>query len=129
LDSPIGLDPDLEAFSVQGVDQVAVELQQRLPAGADDIGSARGSARPLPGHRVRKSAGGGEFPAPRTIGADKIRIAEIAGGARAILFASAPQIASGEAQEHRGAPGSRSLALERVIDFLDLIGHFTSAPR
>ena len=65
----------------------------------------------------------GELAAARPIGADKIGVAELADRVGAILFQPAPQIAAGKAQEHRGAAGLRALALQRVEDFLDRVGH------
>src|SRR5438128_116669 len=54
LKRSVGLDSDFETALMESVDELAVDLQQRLAASADDIRSrACGHARPLLGNRGR----------------------------------------------------------------------------
>src|SRR5581483_4122624 len=55
--------------------------------------------------------------------ADKICIAKLTYGRSAIGFAPGPEITPGEATEYRGAPGIRSLTLERIKNLVHRIGH------
>jgi hypothetical protein len=64
-----------------------------------------------------------EAAAIDTIRTHKIGIAEAADGLESIFLATAPQIASGEAAEHRRAPGLCALALQGVEDFFDAVAH------
>ena len=65
-----------------------------------------------------------EFSAALAVNADEIRVAKFARRTRAIALKSAPQIASGEAQEHGGASGLRAFSLKGQETFLDGInGH------
>ena len=85
--------------------------------------SLRRAAAPHPldgnpkGTRVVEAAAA--FP----IHADEVRVAEIARRRRAIHLSSAPQIAAGEAAEHRRPAGVTAFALQRVKHFLDRIRH------
>ena len=54
-----------------------------------------------------------------TVGAEEIGVAELADGRAAVFFAPRPQVAAGEAAEHRRPPRVRAFALKRVINFLD----------
>ena len=99
-----------------------VQLQQRLAAGADDIGLPP-RLRPLRRTARASAARIRELAAAGPVGADEIGVAEFAHRLRAVPLQPAPQIAAGKAQEHRGPAGVRALALQRVIDFLDPVGH------
>src|SRR4051812_47473207 len=91
--SSIGFDGDFEAALMQLIDQRPVELQQRLPPGADD---ERISYRRSPPRRDRVREGGrrAEFSPTFAVGSDKVGIAELTDGARAILLTARPQIAA-----------------------------------
>ena len=71
----------------------------------------------------RELVGAGELAAAGAVGADKVGVAEIALRARPVLLAPRPQVAAGEAQEHRAAPRLHPLALQREETFLHRIGH------
>ena len=73
-------------------------------------------------HRVRQLVGRRELAAVRP-DADEIGIAEVADGGRAIRLATRPQVAAGEATEHRRTSGVRALALQRVEDLFDGVHH------
>ncbi|EAT09859.1 hypothetical protein SKA58_05360 [Sphingomonas sp. SKA58] len=118
----VAFDRDGEAPIMQRIDQGVVHLQHRLPAGQHDIAAFR----PFPPEAKRgvgQSLGIGELAAAKAIGADEVRIAKAADGAGAILFATAPQIAAGKAQEHRAPPRLHPFALERQEHLLDRIAH------
>ena len=68
--------------------------------------------------RARKS------PAIHAIGAHKIRIAESADSPCTIPFKPVPQVAPRKTQKYRGAPGPGTLALQGVVNLLDLIAHW-----
>ena len=109
----VGLHRHLEAARVQRVHQRRVELQQRLAAGADDE-LALGRAVPRQVDRVRQRVGARERAAAGAVGAHEVGVAEAADGPLAVALVAAPQVAAREAAEHRGSPGVRALALERV---------------
>ena len=124
----VGLDRDLEARLVQGLDEGGIHLQERLPAGAhDERRAAAVGARPLPGHGRRQLAGGAELAAAVAVGAHEFGVAERADRRGAILLVPAPEIAACEAAEDGRPPGVRSLALQRVEDLLDGVGHRRAA--
>src|SRR5262249_59393665 len=80
----VGLDRDTEAVLVQRRDERAVELQQRLAAGADYEPARPRARRPFRRDRLRQLPGGAEFSAARAVRADEIRIAEAADRRRAV---------------------------------------------
>jgi hypothetical protein len=102
---------------VQRIDERFIELEKRLATCADDESLGVVIAAPGAGHGFGELIRPFEATPIRT-DADKIRVAELADRSRAILLATTPQIASSEAAEHCGAPGVRTLALERVENFL-----------
>ncbi len=119
LERAVGLDRDQKAARVQRGYELRVHLERGLAAGEHGPRVSRG--RPLAPDRVGERVRGGVFAAARAVGADEIRVAELARGARAVLFVPRPQIAAGEAAEHRRPPGVHAFALQRVEDFLDLV--------
>ena len=107
---------------VQRIDHGAVKLQHRLATG-DDHQPVLLAFSPNLQDSIGKRIRIGELPAALAIGADKIRVAEIALRSRPVLLASGPEIASGKTQE-RGAPAAlHPLALQREEAFLDGVGH------
>ena len=78
------------------------------------------------GNGLREFYGGRKFPAAWTVGAYKIGIAELAHGILPVALKPRPEIAAGETEENGRASGLRALALERVVQLFDGIGH---APR
>ena len=84
LADPGCFDADLEPSGVQGLDEAGIKLQERLPAGADDIRSP--ACRPKRGDMRCKRGCIGEFAAARPIHADKICIAEFACSCGAVFF-------------------------------------------
>jgi hypothetical protein len=104
------------------IDQRRVELEHRLTAGHHD----QPPLGPFPPQRFDMTGehlGRLEFAAARPIGPDEIRIAEITLRRRAVGLAPAPQIASGEAEEHGAAARLHALALQRQERFLDRVTH------
>lgn len=73
-----------------------IELQQWLAARADGKAVLLYAARPGRKNRVGKRFGARKASAARTVGADKVCIAEPTHRARAILLASGPEIAAGK---------------------------------
>ena len=73
--------------------------------------------------RRARSCSGREPAAARPVRADEVGVAELADRASAVLLAAGPQVAAGEAAEHRGPAGVGALALEGVEDLLDRVGH------
>src|SRR4051812_39894168 len=72
----------------------------------------------------------GQRPCPPAVATHEIGIAELTNRFRAILFATGPQIAARETDEHRRPPNVRALALKRVEDFFHSVIHaVTSVPR
>ncbi len=115
-------DGDVETVLVDRVDQRRIELQQWLAAG-EDHKAPRRVTRPSLRDGAREFACAFEAAAAGPIGADEIGIAELADGGGAVLFAAGPQIAAGETAEHGGAAGLGALALQRLEDFFDGVGH------
>src|SRR5258705_1079270 len=113
----VGLDGDTKAAAMQRVDGRGVELQQGLAARAHHEAVRARGTRPFALDRVGERFRVAELSAARTVGADEIGVAEIARGARAILFTAGPQVAAGEAAEDGGGAGVGALALQRVEGF------------
>src|SRR3982750_1422927 len=67
LDRSIGFDCDFEPSPVEGLDQLAVELQQRLATGTHHEPAALGPRRPGSGHCFCQLVGRAETPATRPI--------------------------------------------------------------
>jgi hypothetical protein len=65
----------------------------------------------------------GELAAALPVGSDKVGVAEGADRRGAILLAACPQVAAGEAAEHRSLARLSALSLQGEEDFLDRIGH------
>ena len=65
----------------------------------------------------------GEAATAGTVGADKIGVADATRRVGTIGFAAAPQIAAGEAAEHRRPAGVAALALQGVEDFFNGVAH------
>src|ERR1035437_2674812 len=122
----VRLDRDGESSSVQRVDGVRVELQQRLAAGADDKAAAPSLAARRPSRRdgIGELVRRGELAAV-SADAEEIRVAELANGICAIFLSPGPQVASRESQEHRRASRVKALALQRVEDLLRRVAHRT----
>ena len=80
-------------------------------------------AAPLAFDRLGEIDRGLVAPAARAVGADEIRVAEAALRGGTIGLAAGPEIAAGEAAEHRRAPGVRPLPLQGEEDFLDGVAH------
>jgi hypothetical protein len=83
---PIGLHTDAEALLVECVDRGFVELQQRLAAGAHDIGQAVfvRIATPCGAHGNGKIVCASKASASGAIRADKVGITELADRSLAI---------------------------------------------
>src|SRR5581483_8350172 len=114
VDGAVRLDRDLEAPRVQRAHELRVELQRGLAARQHR--EARAPARPQRGDALGERLGGVEPAAARAVGADEVGVAELAYRVRAVGLAAAPQVAPGEAAEHRRAPRVRALALQRIED-------------
>ena len=72
---------------MQGFDGGSVELEQGLSTGAHHQPAAVGRvAAPVAGDGVGQCIGVGEAAASRSIGADKVGVAEAAHGAGAVAF-------------------------------------------
>ena len=111
----ICLDRNREAPRVQSVDEWLVELKKRLSTRAHDESFSVIIAAPRARHRFSELIRLFETSTVRS-DSDKIRIAEFANRARAIFLAATPQVASGEATEHRRSPCIRAFALQSVED-------------
>jgi creatinine amidohydrolase/Fe(II)-dependent formamide hydrolase-like protein len=81
------------------------------------------TGKPLRIYRISQQVCFSETTTIDTICAYKIRVAEAADCIKAILLATAPQIATGKAAEHRRAPGLCALALQGMEDFFDAVAH------
>src|SRR6185295_10972758 len=126
FDRPVGLDADGEAARMQRIDEGRIDLQQRLAAGQDHVAVGI-VAGPLPGDDIGEFVRRGVAAAQRAVGADKVGIAELAGGAGAILFAAAPEVAAGETAKHRRAAGMRTFALQGQKNLFDRVTHYLSS--
>jgi hypothetical protein len=141
----VGFDGDLEAVLVERGDEIFVELEERLAAGANHVLPgvpvaetgltvgplaricARGAARPASIDRRRKLLRGRESAAVRSC-ANEIGVAEPADRPRAIFLSARPQVAPRETAEDCRASCLRALALQRVKNFLDRVGHCGALP-
>ena len=106
----VGLHGDLEANRVQLGDRLTVQLQERLPTRADDVGAPAALRRPVRGHRGRQFARGAEAPAVGSY-TNKVGIAESAGGTRAVRLSPGPEVAAGESAEDGWATRLHALSL------------------
>ncbi len=125
LERAVRLDGDLEARLVQRADE-----RRRPSAGAARRRCRRRAAcrgRRRLGHCAAtasaSSCGGVELAAAVAVGADEVGVAERADGRGAVLLVPRPEVAAGEAAEHGRPPGVGPLALQRVEDLLDGVGH------
>src|SRR6185295_2749553 len=125
FDRPVGLDADGEAARMQRIDEGRIDLQQRLAAGQDHVAVGI-VAGPLPGDDFGELVRRSVAAAQRAVGADKVGIAELAGGAGAILFAAAPEVAAGKTAKHRRAAGMRAFALQGQEYLFDRVAHHLS---
>jgi hypothetical protein len=104
---------------------IAIEkprAQHRLAPGQHDEAVGRPLA-PKPFDRGRQRLRIGELAAAQAIGADEFGIAEFAHRGRAVLLASRPEVAPGEAHEHRATARIDALALQREEHLLDRVAH------
>ena len=105
---------------MQSVNERFVELKKRLSARAHDESLSVVIATPSPRHRLGELIRLFETSTVRS-DSNEIGIAEFADCARAIFFPATPQIASGEATEHRRSPRVRAFALQSVEDLFDCV--------
>jgi len=105
---------------VQRLNERFVELKKRLSARAHDESLSVVIATPGPRHRFSELIRLFETSTVRS-DSNEIGIAELADCARAIFFPATPQVASGEAAEHRRSPRIRAFALQSVKDFFDCV--------
>src|SRR5690606_12477983 len=64
-----------------------------------------------------------KLPAPRTVRAHEIGVAELTNRRGAVGLAPRPQIASGKPAEHRRSPSLGAFALQREKNLLDAVAH------
>jgi hypothetical protein len=117
---PVRLDRHDEGPIVKTVDEWLVELEKWLASRTDNEALAIALASPGARHCIREILGCRESSAIWT-GPHEVCVAELADSTRAILFTSAPQIATRETTKDRRASRVRSLALKSVEDFLDCV--------
>src|SRR3989454_805800 len=115
----VGFDRDAKPALVQRLEERRIELQERLAAGADDEAVLLNASRPGPEDCLGEQGGAREAAAARTIGADKVGIAEAAHRARAIRLPPRPEIAPRETQEDCWRAGVGAFALQGIEDLLD----------
>ena len=108
---------------MQHLQQLRVELEERLTSGTDHEAPARLGRRPGGSYRSRQLPGRREPSSTGPVRADEIGITKLAGGLVAVLLPPGPQVAAGKAAEHRGSPGVGPFALEGVEDLFDGVGH------
>ena len=108
--------------------ELGVHLQERLAAGADDeTRAAAVGARPPRRDRSRELVGRPELAATVAVGTDELGVAERAHRRGAVLLVPGPEVAAREAAEHGRPARVGSLALQRVEDLLDGVGHLATA--
>src|SRR5579859_6612336 len=108
---------------MQRIDKCGVELQQRLTSSAHDEPMRVRSLGPRGINRTSKLVGRSKVSAAQTVGADEVGIAEAAYRVCTVLLTPRPEIAAGEATEHRRHTSVRSFALQGIEDFLDCVSH------
>ena len=118
----IRLDCNAEAALMKRIDKLAIELQHRFSTGDHDQSPVAPFA-PQSLDVGGKLGGLSELATAVAVGADEIRVAEIALGARPVPLAARPQIAAGKAQEDRAAARLHALPLEGEKAFLDGVAH------
>src|ERR1039458_6862786 len=118
------LHSDLKVAGVESIDQLAVKLKKRFPAGANYKSIAGcGGCGPLVIDGRSQGLGSDEVSAATSIGIGKIGVAELADCRRAVLLASRPEIASGKSAKDCRPARLRAFTLEGVEDFLDSVAH------
>ena len=100
-----------------------IDLQQRFAASQHHIGRAGLAGGPLRRDMACQLGRFAEGAAQRAIGANKVGIAKAADRLGPVLLAAVPEVAAGKAAEHGRPAGLQAFALQRVEDFLDLVGH------
>ena len=100
-----------------------VELQQRLPAGADHEAAALRLGRPGRGDGSASSSARGEPPAAGSVGAHEVGVAEPADGGARSSSRPVQRLHPANRQKTAGRPVVRALALQRVEDLLDRVAH------
>ena len=112
---------------MEGVDQPSIQLEQRLPAGADDEAGRSPLAAPRLGDVARECGCVFEAAAARPVDAHEISVTEAANRALDVLGTARPEVAAGEPAEDSWSTGIRPFALERVEDLLDQVAHGLAA--
>ena len=126
-------DSDLKAKDLDRRQKRCVQLQKRFSSGDDDKFSVRMIRTgfvtgPHSVNRRSQVFRGIELSSAIAVGADKIRVAELANRLYSVYFTAGPQIATGKTTKHGSAAGLTALALQGVKDLLDGIGHSDGSP-
>src|SRR5262249_45735658 len=100
--------------------RAASSWQVGPPAGKSHEGRRAAVSTPRLAASLGEGLRIGEFAAA-AVGADEVRVAEIADRPRAISLTAGPEIATCEAAENGRPPSLRAFALQRVEDFLHRI--------
>ena len=121
-DGAICFNANFELELVQGINCGAIELQEGLSTGANDVRSVP-SNWPVIGNRGCQGPRGFKLATARSVDTNKLGVAKPANGPFPVLLAAAPQVTTCETQEHGGTSSVRPLALQREIDFLYRVRH------
>ena len=121
----VRLDCDFEVDAVHRIDERLIQLKQRFSAGEDDVRSAPLVSSSLPSllNMLRKPLSGNESSAADTVCADKVGVAKFADRSRAVLLATCPQVAAGEAAKDSRTAGLPTFTLQGVERLLDEVRH------
>ena len=107
---------------MKGVDQIVIELEQWFAPGDDDE-TGPGRVTPKCRYVISERSGVGKLPPALAVGSDEVGVAKAAVGARPVDLAARPQIAPGEAHEHRAPARLRAFALQRQKRLFHRVGH------
>ena len=110
---------------VTGLHQGGVELEQRFPAGKNDIAMFILDGLLLPDHRnmLRQVGSRGETAPRWAVGAYKIGIAKLAYRAISVIDSTTPQVAAGQSAKDGYPACLGSFSLNRPKTGFDVIGH------
>ena len=119
---------NVEPKHTAGTQQCAIELEKGLATREDNEGMARATKVALPTAQLfdsddvlSKMSGRRKGPATWTVGANKVRVTELAEGTLAVLRIPAPKVAARESAEHHNATCVGSFALQTSEACLDVI--------
>jgi hypothetical protein len=119
----VGLDRNVEPFSVERIDECNIELKERFSPGAHNHSVLAAGFGPRACHSDSETGGVPKTSTANAIHPHEVGVTEFTNRPLAITFSPVPQVATRKPAEHGRAPGVESLALKSIENLLDRVGH------